>query len=273
MADRELQRRVITGLAIGVVIVSCTLGGVISSLLLILTIVAGSCIEFFRMQKPRMGNANIFVSSSLCLTPLLVILLLVFIDPWPSARHSSVFIASLAIVLILFFLTQIKTGIAMIGSRLSGFSLSLFLFTLPVFFAVGLIIQETPKLLLGLFILLWSSDVFAYFGGRAFGKHKLLASISPKKTWEGFACGLAATVLAVWGLSHIFTEITMQDWTVTAVLVVVFGVLGDLLQSAIKRGAGVKDSGTLLPGHGGMWDRFDSFLGCVAWVGMYFVLF
>jgi phosphatidate cytidylyltransferase len=150
--------------------------------------------------------------------------------------------------------------------------LALLLITLPGMFAIciGLI---SPRLLLGMFILLWSSDVFAYFGGKAFGRHKLMPSVSPKKTWEGVFSGLIMVSVAAWGMSYLFPEIALRHWISIGMLVVVFGTIGDLMQSAVKRAAGVKDSGNILPGHGGFWDRFDSFLGSAPWVGAYLMLF
>jgi len=77
------------------------------------------------------------------------------------------------------------------------------------------------------------------------------------------------TSIAALGLSFLFVEVERMDWIIFGLFVVVFGTVGDFLQSAMKREAGVKDSGNILPGHGGIWDRFDSFLGCITWIGAY----
>jgi len=114
--------------------------------------------------------------------------------------------------------------------------------------------------ILGVMLLIWTSDTGAYIAGKNFGKHKLFERISPGKTWEGW---LGGTVLAVgvgYVLSLYFADLALYQWVGIAVIVSVFGVLGDLVESQLKRSLGVKDSGTLLPGHGGILDRFDSLL-------------
>ncbi len=110
---------------------------------------------------------------------------------------------------------------------------------------------------LNLFILIWSSDTFAYLAGRAFGKRKLFESVSPKKTWEGFIGGTVLTILFSVILSHYFKIPIFQNLLI-AFLTVVFGTLGDLVESMLKRQYGIKDSGQILPGHGGVLDRFDA---------------
>ena len=272
MPDKELRLRVITAVGIGAVIIGATLGGVLTSYVLLIIIITGSSIEFFRMQKPLHGNQNINVPVFLSTAPVVTGIIAAILDKnGLDLTWSEWIVASCIIAFGLYFFTQMRTEVVRLERRLFMFSTSLILFTLPGFFAVY-ICDISPILLLGIFILIWSSDIFAYFGGRAFGKHKLLPSVSPKKTWEGFFCGLIAAALAAWGLSYLFTETTTGRWIVTALLVVIFGTSGDLLESVFKRSAGVKDSGALLPGHGGLWDRFDSFLGCLPWVGVYYLL-
>lgn len=116
------------------------------------------------------------------------------------------------------------------------------------------------NLILGVFILIWSSDTFAYLVGKSIGKHKLLERISPKKTIEGFVGGIIATIGFSYLLSCYFTTITPFQWMVTAFIVSFFGVLGDLIASMFKRQTGVKDTGKIIPGHGGVIDRLDSII-------------
>ena len=113
---------------------------------------------------------------------------------------------------------------------------------------------------LRLFILLWSSDTFAYVWGRLLGKNKLLPKVSPGKTIEGFMGGLVTTVGVGYVLSLYWPALSTTQWLVSAALISTFGVVGDLIESALKRQRGVKDSGNLMPGHGGMLDRFDGLL-------------
>jgi phosphatidate cytidylyltransferase len=117
---------------------------------------------------------------------------------------------------------------------------------------------ELKSTLLGLFGLLWMADSGAYFAGRSLGKNKLLPRVSPKKTWEGLAGGLAAALLLAWGLGQFFSQdFSPQHWLVLAVSTTLAGTLGDLAESVLKRSLDLKDSGSLLPGHGGFLDRFD----------------
>jgi phosphatidate cytidylyltransferase len=116
--------------------------------------------------------------------------------------------------------------------------------------------------LLSFFLLvLMGSDTGAYFSGRALGKHKMAPKISPGKTWEGAVGGLLASLLAAVGAHYwFFPELSLKTALPLAAGMNILGVVGDLTESALKRGAGMKDSGTLFPGHGGLLDRLDSLL-------------
>ncbi|EGO63187.1 phosphatidate cytidylyltransferase [Acetonema longum] len=122
------------------------------------------------------------------------------------------------------------------------------------------------------FVGTWSSDTFAYFCGTCWGKHKLCPVISPGKTYEGFFGGLAGCILVVTALGCFFSFPLVHTFAIGAVVGLV-APLGDLLESALKRYCGVKDSGTLLPGHGGVLDRFDSLLFAVPVVYFYVYFF
>lgn len=122
-----------------------------------------------------------------------------------------------------------------------------------------------------LFILIWSSDTFAFLTGKFFGKHKMAPRISPKKTWEGFAGGVVLTLLLGYVVEHFHPELR-GNWMVVGFLTAVFAPLGDLVESQLKRNFGVKDSGNVIPGHGGILDRLDSFIICVPVVYLYFIL-
>ena len=113
-------------------------------------------------------------------------------------------------------------------------------------------------LIMGIFILIWVNDTFAYLVGKTFGRTKLFPSVSPKKTIEGSLGGLIFALAAAYIMSWYETKLTVSQWMAMAALIVVAGSLGDLLESKFKRMAGVKDSGAILPGHGGIWDRLDS---------------
>jgi phosphatidate cytidylyltransferase len=130
-------------------------------------------------------------------------------------------------------------------------------------------IWNAPNYLRGpvlmVFILIWSSDTFAYLTGRAFGKNPLHAELSPKKTWEGFIGGtLLTAAVGAYIFWSFFNIHNIWQGAILGALMSVFGTAGDLFESALKREKGIKDSGKFLPGHGGALDRFDAFLfGCV----------
>lgn len=130
---------------------------------------------------------------------------------------------------------------------------------LPTCLALYQLRAISPLLLLGLMAAIWISDTAAYFTGRAFGKHKLAPQISPNKTWEGVAGALISVLLygLIWDFS---ADETVLSATFIPLLLImaVLGIVGDLYESLIKRQAGVKDSGNILPGHGGILDRIDA---------------
>jgi phosphatidate cytidylyltransferase len=130
------------------------------------------------------------------------------------------------------------------------------------------------NLLLLLFLVVWADDTFAYLVGRTVGRRMLFPKISPKKTLEGSAAGLAGSLLVAWGFVRFFWQTaSLKEVILLAGLVALFGQIGDLAESAMKRGANLKDSGTVLPGHGGLLDRVDSLLfgAPVMWLSLIFI--
>lgn len=125
------------------------------------------------------------------------------------------------------------------------------------------------NVILGMLFLTWANDTGAYLIGSKIGKTPLLPRISPKKTWEGSLGGVAVGLLVAYLLSLFFTDLSTAEWMILAVIVVIFGSIGDLIESMLKRSRGVKDSGTLLPGHGGFLDRFDAFFFLIPFAGAY----
>ena len=116
----------------------------------------------------------------------------------------------------------------------------------------------SPENIIGVFTLIWINDSFAYIVGKNFGKQKLFESVSPKKTVEGFLGGIIFTAIGSYFISEVTNILLFSNWLILSVIVSVFGTLGDLIESKYKRQAGVKDSGNILPGHGGLLDRLDS---------------
>jgi phosphatidate cytidylyltransferase len=134
-------------------------------------------------------------------------------------------------------------------------------------------IKFSPGIILGFFILLWANDTAAYLIGITFGKHRLLERISPKKSWEGFFGGVIIAAAIAWLLSGWLGVLDRKGWIIVSVIISIAGTYGDLVESMLKRSQGVKDSGTIMPGHGGFLDRFDSVIISFPLVYLYISLF
>jgi len=129
-----------------------------------------------------------------------------------------------------------------------------------------------PELIVGVFVLIWTNDTFAYIVGKNFGKNKLYKQISPNKTIEGFIGGMIFSCIAGYFIYYFTHYLNFQSWLGLAIILSVFGTIGDLIQSKFKRQAGVKDSGKLMPGHGGLFDRLDSIIFSSPFVYAYLLI-
>jgi phosphatidate cytidylyltransferase len=126
-----------------------------------------------------------------------------------------------------------------------------------------------PYLILNILVLIWVNDSFAFLVGKNFGKRKLFESVSPKKTIEGFIGGVTFSLVAAFIISNYVTIFSPLNWMIIAVIVSSVGTIGDLIESKFKRQANIKDSGNIMPGHGGMLDRLDSLLFVAPFVYLY----
>lgn len=126
--------------------------------------------------------------------------------------------------------------------------------------------------LLGFFFMIWINDTAAYVLGSALGRRQLFERVSPKKTWEGAISGALLTFVSALVISQYYSHIELRDWLVIASIIVVFGTYGDLFESMFKRSINAKDSGTILPGHGGVLDRFDSVFMAAPFVFVYLLM-
>lgn len=165
-------------------------------------------------------------------------------------------------------------------SNLSKYLYLLGYITLPFIFITKIsfgINDYNPKIIIGLFILIWTNDTFAYIVGKSIGKHKLFEKISPKKTIEGFFGGLISAIFTGYLISIFlikpsaqFSNKSILIWTIIAAIVGVVGTIGDLIESKFKRIAGVKDSGKIMPGHGGVLDRLDSVIFVAPFIFLFY---
>jgi phosphatidate cytidylyltransferase len=191
---------------------------------------------------------------------------------------SKLFLAFLPLLIMVFFVAEFFRNKPNTMQNIAFSVLPMVYISVPlamlVFLTGPLITGNNPHwhIAFGFFIILWSDDTFAYLTGIMIGKHKLFEKISPKKTWEGSIGGLIFGFIAAYILSVFFTELNTMQWMGAALIIAVTGTLGDLSESLLKRKFNVKDSGTLLPGHGGVLDRFDSVLFSAPALFCYLVL-
>ena len=139
------------------------------------------------------------------------------------------------------------------------YSASFIYVVVPFLIMILIALQFDKAFLATMFVLIWTNDTFAYLSGRFFGKRKLFPRISPNKTWEGTIGGSALTILMAIGITY-FVDQNYVFWIVAALIISISSNLGDLLESLFKRSVDVKDSGNIMPGHGGILDRFDASL-------------
>lgn len=171
-------------------------------------------------------------------------------------------VISLKCIIFLFYDSVDKISTSSKYLYLLGYITLPFVFITKISFGIN---DYNPKIIIGLFILIWTNDTFAYLVGKSIGKHKLFEKISPKKTIEGFLGGIAFACFAGFLISKLyiepkpeFSKTSILIWVTIALIVGIIGTVGDLIESKFKRIAGVKDSGNIMPGHGGILDRLDS---------------
>ena len=272
--------RTISGAVLLLVILGAMLVGYYGYLALLLLITIGGVWEFYSLSKakgyePQRG-LGIFLSLLIYLTGLTLGLEVV-------RDEGSLFVASLLslcfVVLfvgVVFFAEVFRnrtTPIANVATTLTG----AFYVALPMALMAIMPLLLTDfsgwKALYFLFylFLVWGNDVFAYLAGVTMGRHKMCERLSPKKSWEGFVGGVAGS-LAVGALAAYCLDESYAMWMGLAVVVSLSSVVGDLVESMFKRDAGVKDSGNLIPGHGGILDRFDAFILSAPFAFIYLII-
>lgn len=159
-------------------------------------------------------------------------------------------------------------GVKQPAQALGGVLVLTLLIAMP-FGLLSHLFQYGPWMFPGFMVLLWTNDTGAYLVGRTIGRTKLLPAVSPKKTVEGLLGGIVLTLGVAWLIAQYQDFLTVPEWLSVAAIIAITSTLGDLLESAFKRARGVKDSGTILPGHGGILDRFDGFFLAIPSVLLY----
>lgn len=255
-------QRTITGIIFVAVLVGCIIGSVMSFGILFALISALAVNEFCNLVNRMEG---VQVNKRICILAGVFLFLCFFyfgIDP----SQTGIFIPYLALLIYLMvselYLKKENPLHSWAYAMLSQLYIALPFALLNVLAfhsddAMS-ISQYNAILPLSIFIFNWVNDTGAYCTGMLFGKHRLFERISPKKSWEGSIGGGVFCIIASCVLAHYFPFLSIKVWVGLALTVVVFGTWGDLTESLLKRHLGIKDSGNILPGHGGMLDRFDS---------------
>lgn len=194
---------------------------------------------------------------------------------WLDASFTGYFLVSIVPIAVSIFFTELYRKSDKPFHQIAYTFLGSIYTLLPfVFFMAMAFLQKNFNfhLPLGFILLLWTNDTCAYLVGRKFGKTKLFERHSPKKTWEGFVGGIAATALVSVLIGRYFKEVSTLNWVIIALIISIFGTMSDLVESMLKRSINVKDSGSILPGHGGLLDRFDGLLMAAPLVFIYLYL-
>jgi phosphatidate cytidylyltransferase len=217
--------------------------------------------EFYRLLNAVKGIKVQLVAASLAAAVLYVSLAAVALD-LVSARLLFINILWIPLLFIVELYQRNEKPLSNVSFTLMSLGYVVAPLALLNFFFVPLSAEggHYYGFLLGFFVTLWSYDSFAYLTGVLIGRHRLFARISPKKSWEGAIGGFVFGLLAAWILSTFFPEFDLYTWMIAAVVIMIFGTFGDLSESMIKRSLNIKDSGSILPGHGGLLDRFDAAL-------------
>ncbi len=252
-----LATRIVSGVIYVGLFIGCILWGTISTAVFVAIISVLCCHEFFQMVK-RDGKVpnELLGDIAALLFPI-------------SALGDSLLLSALLFLLILavglWYVYSPRTRISDVAATLMGPLYTGFMLSAIVLLRDALPGFPGALLTVGVCASLWVSDSCAYLVGRAVGRHKMAPRISPHKTWEGFVGGILGSVI-VWLILLVTGYFSFNIFFALGcgVAVAILGVFGDLIESRLKRGVGVKDSGNLIPGHGGMLDRCDSLIfGCI----------
>ncbi len=270
-----LSRRLITA----VIFVLIMLAGLFTgrySFVLLFTIIAALCLwEFLTMVLDR-GLRRDGIRKAIGLIVGLLPVVLAIIVQLELVHNTEEFIAVAAFLFSPFifagFIYELYSRSQRPFSNMSFILLGMFYIGVP-FALVDFIAFDGEyfyaRTVFGLLLLTWVNDTGAYLVGSTMGKRPLFPRISPRKTWEGTIGGVLTTILCGFALHFIFDEHTLVNWLVLSVIVAIFGTFGDLVESMLKRSLGVKDSSNILPGHGGVLDRFDAFIFTIPYAAAY----
>ena len=266
----NLTLRIIFGLIGAALVVSGVLYSEWTFFLLFGLICALSLIEFFNLlhQSKMYINRSFAIASGI----LLFIVNYLIQNHTLSSRH---YYSLITFVFLLFLIELFQTN-ANPFYRIANTFLGILYIALPLaLFSSSAFIHGgyDYTIVMGILLLLWANDIGGYIGGVSFGKHKLFERVSPKKTWEGSIGGAVFSLGIAWVCAYFFPNLSLVNWIVLSLIIIIFGSIGDLVESLFKRNLSVKDSGNLIPGHGGFLDRFDGLFIASPFLLMYLKVF
>lgn len=268
----NFYKRSVTGLFIVGFIIASILLGKISFLFLCLLIIYFCIQEFYTLASFENVKPQKYYG-----TVLSLIIFIVFYLFYQNKVDEIIFVPIIPLTISVFLLELFRKekhpflniAFTILGIVYIAIPISLFNYFV---FSSGYTIIYKPDLLFGFFILIWIYDTGAYVSGLLFGSTPLFPRISPKKTWEGLIGGTIFSLAAAWMISKFYQDYSVFDWIIIAFITVIMGTFGDLTESMFKRSVAVKESGHLLPGHGGMLDRFDGVLFAAPFIYTYLKL-
>ena len=245
---KELLIRTLTGLSLIILVIGSILLGPLSFTGIILVIYLLSVYELFGLLKLRDLSTRWFRE-----VPGIFLFLITY-----AVFQFELSLFWFFLLPALWLITALRGGITLAGT------LAFLWLGIPLSSFLALGWMEGPayefRMPLAILALVWINDTFAYLTGSRLGKHKMTPVLSPGKTWEGFAGGIISSLLTGWGIWRISDIATLWSWLGISLLVCLLGLAGDLFESGLKRTVKVKNTSNLLPGHGGILDRFDSLL-------------
>lgn len=251
----NLTVRTITGFFFVVVIIGSILLGRFSFFIVFLAVTIGSLVEFYRLSD----NNHIRPQSCTGITIGGLFFIINFL-----VANLIIDIKYLFFLIPLFFVVPVYELFRKKDNPFSNIAWTIFgliYIAIPVSLLNYICFQfHNLQLIIGYFIILWAYDSFAYLVGISIGKHRLFERVSPKKSWEGAVGGAVLTMGASYLISLFFKSVSFQHWFIITIIIIISGTFGDLTESLFKRSLDIKDSGSLLPGHGGFLDRFDAVL-------------
>lgn len=267
----NLQQRTVTALAGVIVIIGCIVYSDWTCLILLLTISTLTQLEFYKLLGLD-GNQPLTYYGTFCGS---VMMMLAYLIEMEKVSFENYFIIS-PLLSMIFFIKLYKKNDLKPFTNIGFTFLGIIYVALP--FALIIVMATRGgnynyEIVLGSLLLLWASDIGAYFAGTKFGKRKLFERISPKKSWEGAVGGAAFAALIAFVLGQYFTTFEPWKWYCIGAIIVVVGTYGDLVESLFKRSIAIKDSGSSIPGHGGFLDRFDGLLLSAPFIATFLKLF